>query len=71
VKRLGYEIERGMKTPNQARNILGDEPYKEGDKYYMMSSLISVGEPNPEDAFAKEQDELLNEDVNSPEFDEE
>jgi len=59
VKRLGYMIERGMKTPNDAINELGGKPYVNGDKYYMMSSLVPAGEPNPEDAFAKEQEEIL------------
>jgi len=44
VKRLGYKIERGMLTPNEARNELGRRPYPEGDKYYMASNLIETGE---------------------------
>ena len=59
IKQLGYQIERGMKTPNEARNILGDKPYTEGDKFFILSSLIPIGEPNSEDAFSKQEQELL------------
>jgi len=48
VKRQGYMIEHGMKTPNEARNELGYKPYPEGDKFYILSSLIEVGEPEEE-----------------------
>jgi len=70
VKRLGYQIERGMSSPNEARNELGRKPYPEGDKYYMLSSLIPIGEPNPEDALSKQEQEFLDENVSSPDFDE-
>lgn len=46
IKQLGYQVERGMITPNEARNVLGRKPYVEGDKFFMMSSLIEVGEPD-------------------------
>ena len=71
VDRLGYEIERGMTSPNEARNELGRKPYQQGDKFYIMSSLIPVGEPNSEDALSKVEQEFLDENVDSPEFDKE
>ncbi|KKN28929.1 hypothetical protein LCGC14_0849270 [marine sediment metagenome] len=46
VKQYGYQIERAMLTPNEARNELGRKPYAEGDKFYMMSNLIEAGEPD-------------------------
>lgn len=53
VKLMGFQIERGMLTPNEARNVLGYKPYPEGDKYYIMSSLIEVGEV--EEKLSKEE----------------
>ncbi len=39
------QIEHAVKTPNEVRNQLGLKPYAEGgDKFYMMSSIIEVGE---------------------------
>lgn len=61
IKQLGYEIERGMTTPNEARNTLGRKPYAEGDKFYMLSSLIEVGEAEPEEALSKSEAEFLHE----------
>ena len=45
IKQHGFQIERGTMTPNESRNILGRKPYQDGDKFYMMSSLIEIGEP--------------------------
>lgn len=61
VKQLGYEIEHGMKTPNEARNELGLKPYPEGDKFYIMSGLIEVGEAEDENKLSKEEEELIEE----------
>jgi len=59
VKRFALLLERGVKTPNEIRNELGLKPYAEGDKFYIQSTLIPAGEPEPDDKFAKEIDDLL------------
>jgi len=38
------QIEHGIKTPNEARKELGLKGYPEGDKFYIASNLIEVGE---------------------------
>ncbi len=56
IRDLGVEIERYNKliehaamTPNQAITLLGlGETYTEGNKYYVMSSLIEIGESDKE-----------------------
>lgn len=45
VKRLLSMVQSAMMTPNEARNKLGFKPYLEGDKFFIMSNLIEVGEP--------------------------
>lgn len=57
IKQMGYQIERAMMTPNEARNKLGLKPYPEGDKFFIMSSLIETGEP--EEGLSKIGKELL------------
>lgn len=57
VKRLGYQIERGIITPNEARNVLGHKPYPEGSKFYMATNLIEVGAP--EEEMTKAEKEFL------------
>lgn len=57
IKQLGYQVERGMMTPNEARNELGRVPYPEGDKFFMMSSLIETGEPK--EPLSKIEEEFL------------
>ncbi|KKM85805.1 hypothetical protein LCGC14_1285430 [marine sediment metagenome] len=59
VKQYGYQIERGMMTPNEARNELGRKPYTDGDKFYMMSSLIEAG--SPDENLGKIEKEFLDE----------
>jgi PBSX family phage portal protein len=49
IKRMGYQIERGMKTPNEARTELGQESYEEGNKFFMMSTLVEIGQKEDED----------------------
>lgn len=59
-ERLTKEIATGIKTPNQAINELGcGKPYPEGDKFYMASNLIEIGEADEENKLAKnEEDEI-------------
>ncbi|KKN20051.1 hypothetical protein LCGC14_0939450 [marine sediment metagenome] len=59
IKQYGYQIERGMMTPNESRNKLGLPPYPEGDKFYMMSSLIEADAP--EENLGKIEKEFLDE----------
>lgn len=42
--RLNAQLERGQITPNQIRALHGQEPYAEGNKYWMLSKLQEVGE---------------------------
>jgi len=44
VERQNKQIEHGTKTPNEARKELGLSPYDGGDKFYIMSNLIEIGE---------------------------
>jgi len=48
VERMHKQIEHAVLTPNEARNELGYKPYPGGDKFFMMSNLIEVGEPEEE-----------------------
>jgi len=51
-------IAHGIEMPNQARTELGKgEPYLEGDKFYIGTSLVIVGEPN--EPLSKAEQELL------------
>lgn len=43
-ERLTKEVGSGMKTPNEARNELGEKPYDGGDKFYVGSNLVEAGE---------------------------
>lgn len=54
VKRLIDMVHCGMKTPNEARQEIGLDPYPEGDKFYMESALIEAGEPA--EPLSKEED---------------
>ncbi len=53
------EIGAGSKTPNEARNENGKEPYPDGDKFYIQSSFIPVGEAEEATKLAKEDLEEL------------
>lgn len=59
VTRLVSEVGSGMKMPNEARNELGLKPYPEGDKFYVASTLVPAGEPEPEGKLSKEEKEFL------------
>lgn len=48
IKQFNSLLERGTTTPNEIRNKLGLKPYPDGDKFFMMSSLIEVGAPEEE-----------------------
>lgn len=54
VERVNKQVSAGILTPNEARNELGLEPYPEGDRFYIQSSLIEAGEASPEASLAKE-----------------
>ncbi len=61
IERMHKQIEHAVRTPNEVRNELGLKSYPGGDKYYMMSSLIEVGEA--EEELSKIEKEFL-EDAN-------
>lgn len=61
VKRLVSQVGSAMKTPNEARNELGDKPYLNGDRFYVASTLIEAGEVEPESKLSKEEEEFLDE----------
>ena len=65
VDRLVKQVGSAIKTPNEARNELGFKPYPEGDKFYVASTYVPAGEPNPEDAFTKEEKEFLDANANA------
>ena len=48
VERMNKQIEHGVLTPNEVRNELGLKPYPDGDKFYLMSNLLAIGEPPAE-----------------------
>jgi hypothetical protein len=56
--RLLAEIGSAVRTPNEARNELGLKPYPEGDKFYIQSSFIEVGEAVSDMKLAREDVEL-------------
>ena len=60
VERLIKEVGYAIKTPNEARNELGLKPYDGGDKFYIASSLLHIGEPNIGDELSKAETEFLN-----------
>jgi PBSX family phage portal protein len=57
-ERLTKEIASAIKTPNEARNELGEKPYAEGDKFYVASNLVEAGEAGTE-GLAKEDEEII------------
>lgn len=60
-ERLVKEIGSAARTPNQAINELGaGKPYPEGDKFYIQSNLIEVGEADDESKLSKEDEESVN-----------
>lgn len=59
VERLIKEVGHAIKTPNEARNELGLKPYEGGDKFYIASSLLHIGEPNLGDELSKAEKEFL------------
>lgn len=59
IERLIKEVGYAIKTPNEARNELGLKPYDGGDKFYIASSLLHVGEPNVGDELSKAEREFL------------
>lgn len=62
IERLIKQIRSGIRTPNEARNELGLKPYADGDRFYIESSLIEIGEADDDVKLAKL---LLEEDVNA------
>ncbi|MCK5606636.1 phage portal protein [Candidatus Pacearchaeota archaeon] len=48
VQQLGYQIERGMTSPNEARKELGRQGYEGGEKLFIGTSLIETGETEEE-----------------------
>lgn len=60
-ERLIKEIGSAVRTPNQAINELGGKPYPGGDKYYIQSNLIEIGETDDENKLAKEDEESIEE----------
>jgi PBSX family phage portal protein len=61
VDRMSKEIEHGLSTPNEARAELGRNPYPEGDVFYMLSSLIPIGDANAD--MSKTEKEFLKKQV--------
>lgn len=58
-ERLVKEVGSAIKTPNQAINEIGVyKPYPEGDKYYIATNLIPVGEVEDENKLSKEDEDL-------------
>lgn len=58
IKQQIEMINHGVKTPNEVRNYLGEgKPYVEGDKFYIGTTLIEVGEP--EEPLSKVERELI------------
>ncbi len=60
-ERLTKEVGSAIKTPNEARNELGEKPYAEGDKFFVASNLVEVGEADTDGKLAKELQELEDE----------
>jgi len=59
AERMHKQIEHAVLTPNEARNQLGLKSYSDGDKFFMMSSLLEMGVP--EEDLGKVEKEFLNE----------
>lgn len=55
IDRLVKQVRTAMKTPNQALNELGLPSYPEGDKYYIESGLVEVGEPDEENMLGEDE----------------
>ena len=60
VERINKQIQNGTMTPNEGRNVLGLNPYDDGDKFYMGTSFIEVGEPS--EPLSKLEKDLLRKD---------
>ena len=58
--RLIKEVGSALKTPNEARNELGEKPYSEGDKFYVASNLIEAGEADVITKLSEEDEESIN-----------
>jgi len=58
VDRMLKQIEHGVLTPNEVRNELGYKPYSEGDKFYLSSTLIEIGEA-PEESLSKSEIDFI------------
>lgn len=53
-------LEHGIETPNEARHDLGKgKPYEDGDKFYVGSALVTVGEPDEDEVMGKMEREFL------------
>lgn len=57
-ERLNKEIASAVKTPNEARRELGEQPYEGGDKFYIASNLVEAGEAEVK-GLSKEDEEKL------------
>lgn len=57
TSRLEGMIEHGMVSPNEARRELGYDEYDGGDRYFIMSSLVEIGGPVPDDEEGIEEEE--------------
>jgi len=59
VDRLVKEVGLAIKTPNEARNELGLDPYEGGDKFYIPSTLIDAGESSDENKLGKADEDSI------------
>ena len=59
IDRLVKEVGLAIKTPNEARNELGLEPYEGGDKFYVPSTLIDAGEVSDEAKLGKTDEDSI------------
>lgn len=57
-ERLVKEVGSALKTPNEARNELGEKPYIGGDQFYIASALVETGEAETEGLSKEEEQEL-------------
>jgi len=57
-EKLTKEVGSAIKTPNEARNELGEKPYDGGDKFYVASNLVEAGEPETEGLSKEEEQEI-------------
>lgn len=54
--RLIKKVRSAMMTPNEARNIMGQKAYPEGDKFYIESTLVEIGGPEEEGELGQEEE---------------